>query len=1267
MRSLFFAAGVAALHQSVRGSASVDPPLRAEDPVAEPRLDLSDEEEPWLGLRPQQSYHLVSTHARRTLTAAARARAAHGPNAQRVSVISTGLLGYLAVLLALSAAWVGQRMAAAAAPRASLDVADDAEPFFQAGYSTRILGSAVRAGWIGLGLGANVVLGCLIYFYYTTMDDAGIYPIYAAVLYPTGMFLLIVLRLPQTAHLFLAPCALGTATHVLLGKGSSGKAKDAGWFDWLYAENETVAAVESDAKGSKRWFTYLCVRYVWDSEECRFLPAGEAHFEGKIPTEGLTSAYASAKVAEVPNVIDVAVPTVGQALATEFSGAFYVFQLMAVWMALIWSAWNEGIIFLAMGLVTGVFHGIFVVRRQRVRVQEMAIFDEPVQVRRDGQWRSISSTKLVPGDVLKPSVGVVPCDCILMSGGAVSSEAMLTGEPMPVQKFPFEGTGPVRAHKHKKHLLFAGTHLLQASDAVCVATATGAMTAKGQLVRMVLFPSAVKFKFTAQLPYVVMILVVYGFACMATIAIGLDSALDPLTVLFSGTFCVLQALSPLLPVALSAGQSVAAGRLKESGVQCLDPPRITVGGELQVFVFDKTGTLTQSGMDLVGIRPQLGPLVKDPLGAGDPWPTVLAACHTVGMVDGQLVGPELEVRMLEASGFRFAGSGGARSFVSPSGARVDVVRALEFDHDRMTSGALVRTGGKAVLMVKGSYERVGTLCPVPQEYKAVTTQAASENYYILGVAYREVTEAEVEKLAHAPRADVEKDLKFLGLLLFRNQLKPDSASAIAALRAGNIRTVMCTGDNVYTGVAIARECNLINAGKKVVIGDAEGSKVVWRDDKGEVVPDLGSAVSKDSELAVTGVAFAVLVSTGELASLLLRIRVFGRMLPDQKVQVVNAYQAQHFVTGMCGDGGNDCASLRAAHVGVALSEAEASIVAPFSSGADKSCHACVEVVKMGRACLSTNLASYRFFIVTGLTVTTWKVVQLCFGGFYPGEWQFLYMDILAPVVFTWAMTTCCYPADTLASIRPDSSLFSADMIMSILGIHALFGATIAVLWVTLVNEPWFEGYSPEFLAYIYDHATPLAGSSIMLTGDNYIAASIFLIVCVHLMTSALAYSRGGAFRRPVYKSLPMMATVVLVLFLAFSLLYGGPSRYHCLFRVNCSNEVAKDSYIPFASEFSTTAVPGQTGNCFFGPQAGPAEGKGWYPDYKLKYPECEPPAGSGLPKIDGTAGPNNVFPSEWRHFLTCAICALGAATLIFANFILGPLGRLFDKPVVVPV
>merc|ERR1719171_2771876 len=110
----------------------------------------------------------------------------------------------------------------------------------------------------------------------------------------------------------------------------------------------------------------------------------------------------------------------------------------------------------------------------------------------------------------------------------------------------------------------------------------------------------------------------------------------------------------------------------------------------------------------------------------------------------------------------------------------------------------------------------------------------------------------------------------------------------------------------------------------------------------------------DAELAVTGAAFSVLVATGELADLLLRIRVFGRMLPDQKVQVVNAHQAKNFVVGMCGDGGNDCAALRAAHVGVALSDSEAAVVASFSSsGRSTSIKAMVQVVKMGRACLSS--------------------------------------------------------------------------------------------------------------------------------------------------------------------------------------------------------------------------------------------------------------------------------------------------------------------------
>jgi hypothetical protein len=219
------------------------------------------------------------------------------------------------------------------------------------------------------------------------------------------------------------------------------------------------------------------------------------------------------------------------------------------------------------------------------------------------------------------------------------------------------------------------------------------------------------------------------------------------------------------------------------------------------------------------------------------------------------------------------------------------------------------------------------------------------------------------------------------------------------------------------------------------------------------------------------------------------------------------------------------------------------------------------------------------------------------------------------------------------------------------------------VWTTLERQPWFVGYSEEFLAHIYDHATPLAGSAIMLTGDNYIAASVFLMVCVHLTTVSLAFSRGGKYRRPVYKSLPMVVTTLLVLGFISALCYTGPNAFTCLFRVNCSNEVARHNYVPGATEFSTTTVPGRSGNCFFGPQGG-----AWLDDgFGMEYPNCFPESGANLDAIDGRRGPNNIFPDTWRLFLTGVGCALGISTLIFVNFVLDSLATCIEKPQVMDV
>lgn len=60
-------------------------------------------------------------------------------------------------------------------------------------------------------------------------------------------------------------------------------------------------------------------------------------------------------------------------------------------------------------------------------------------------------------------------------------------------------------------------------------------------------------------------------------------------------------------------------------------------------------------------------------------------------------------------------------------------------------------------------------------------------------------------------------------------------------------------------------------------------------------------------------------------------KVFARMSPDEKHELVEKLQSIDYTCGFCGDGANDCGALKAADVGISLSEAEASVAAPFTS------------------------------------------------------------------------------------------------------------------------------------------------------------------------------------------------------------------------------------------------------------------------------------------------------------------------------------------------
>jgi cation-transporting ATPase 13A3/4/5 len=143
-------------------------------------------------------------------------------------------------------------------------------------------------------------------------------------------------------------------------------------------------------------------------------------------------------------------------------------------------------------------------------------------------------------------------------------------------------------------------------------------------------------------------------------------------------------------------------------------------------------------------------------------------------------------------------------------------------------------------------------------------------------------------------------------------------------------------------VKVALAAGIIEPDRAVVIGDSirDDGQIEWLN----YTDDSPAVPSEDTSIALTGQVWGYLLDHDPKSALdyAKRTQVFGRCTPNDKVSIVTTFVEIGDVTLMCGDGGNDCGALKAAHVGIALSDAEASVVAPFTS-LDKSITSVTEV------------------------------------------------------------------------------------------------------------------------------------------------------------------------------------------------------------------------------------------------------------------------------------------------------------------------------------
>ncbi|NXN19454.1 AT134 ATPase, partial [Indicator maculatus] len=962
------------------------------------------------------------------------------------------------------------------------------------------------------------------------------------------------------------------------------------------------------------------IRYVWNISAQQFQKVGvleDHHTCSAIHAKfgsGLTCEEQNVRrVICGPNTIDVPVIPIWKLLIKEVLNPFYVFQLFSVclWFAEDYMEYATAIIIMSL---FSIFLTVYDLRQQSVKLHRLVESHNNIRItvcRNKEGFQELESQHLVPGDtmILKEGKTLLPCDAILLSGQCTVNESMLTGESIPVTKTHLpqaDNFMPWRMHcaeDYRKHILFCGTEVIQArangrGPVKAVVLRTGFNTAKGDLVRSILYPKPMNFRLYRDALRFLMCLIAFAAIGMiyAVCVFALNGeeagevvkkALDVITI----------AVPPALPAALTTGIIYTQRRLKKKGIFCISPQRINMCGQLNLICFDKTGTLTEDGLDLWGLLPSERNCFQDiHIFPGDhilPWGPVfraMAVCHSLIAYEGKIQGDPLDVKMFEAtnwviddaSGHQMEGQGVTHATVVRPGPKASSapVEGITILHQFPFSSALQRMsviaqeiGGEQEVFTKGAPEMVATLCraeTVPSNFESRLLFYTAQGFRVIGLARKPLQAG--KQSADLLREEVESDLAFLGLLIMENRLKRETKPVLEELSAAHIRSVMVTGDNMQTAVTIAKNAGMISPTDRVILVEANktpgafSASITWKPLE-ENKPEADGRLEDDTQrerrtrlalgsrqyhFAMSGKSYQIITQhfMHLLPKLLLNGTVFARMSPGQKSSLVEEFQKLDYFVGMCGDGANDCGALKVAHAGIALSEQEASVASPFTSRTPSI--ACVpELIREGRAALVTSFCMFKYMALystiqyLGVLLLYWQLNSF-------GNYQFLFQDLAITTVIGVTMSfTGAYPK--LVPYRPPSQLISPPLLLSVV-LNILFSLCMQIFGFVVVQEqPWYakDDIHSACLSTTNHMKNSSSNSSLGLHGmsdgaqgqmDNgyksYENTTVWLLSTINCLIVALVFSKGKPFRQPIYTNyvfiLVLTVQLGVCLFLVFA-------------------------------------------------------------------------------------------------------------------------------------